>query len=71
MKASELIVKLQSMIDEHGDLDVVSGIDRTGYGEPVENVDYVYQGLIDIDNEPFYAFNLVCSDTSLCVCGDW
>lgn len=39
MRASQIIEKLQTMIDEHGDQETVSGLDRTGYGEPVEDVE--------------------------------
>ena len=35
MTLSQLIFMLQKVMDKHGDLEVVSGLDRSGYGEPV------------------------------------
>lgn len=39
MKISEAIAALQSIQASYGDLDLVSGIDRSGYGEPVEDIE--------------------------------
>ena len=38
MKASELVTMLQNNIKTHGDWDVVSGVHRSGYGEPVIDI---------------------------------
>lgn len=41
MRASELIEVLEGMVREHGDLNVVSGVARSGYGEAVIDADLV------------------------------
>ena len=76
MKASELIGLLQRAVKEHGDLDIVSGVDRSGYGEPVTDL-LIYS---DKDKEPtkgiegnvIPVFDLELGDESLvAVNGNW
>ena len=69
MLASQIIEKLQAMIDEHGDQETVSGLDRSGYGEPVEDVELVTANLVDIDGKPVTVFDLILSDSSSCAIG--
>jgi hypothetical protein len=70
MLASEVVAQLQKMIEAHGDHEVVSGVDRSGYGEPVEDVDFNEdERLQDIDGNPVKVFDLLLSDDSLCSVG--
>lgn len=39
MKASELIAQLQKVLDEHGDINVLSGYYGSGYAEFVEVIE--------------------------------
>ena len=41
MPISEMIAALQALMAEHGDLQVVTGLSRSGYGEPVRDVQVV------------------------------
>jgi hypothetical protein len=50
LKATELIEILQDLIKTNGDHDVVVGIERTGYGEPVEDATFVSAG--DVGSSP-------------------
>lgn len=69
MLASKLVEKIQDMINRHGDKHVVSGLDRSGYGEPVEDVDVVADNLFDANGEPLTVFDLILSDESSCAVG--
>lgn len=66
MLASQLIKKLQALINEHGDQETVCGLNRSGYGEPVEDVCLVTDSLVDTPDQPIAAFDLVLSDESSC-----
>lgn len=61
MKASELIVLLEDMVATYGDLHVVSGVNRSGYGEAVDDV-VMIEGCT-IDN--LGVVDLVLSDESM------
>lgn len=70
MLASELIRVLQELIEKHGDRPVVSGVDRTGYGESVESVN-TEDKTVDADSEECPVFDLVCAEESLVAKGGW
>ena len=63
MKISELIEDLEIALREHGDLDVVSGVLRTGYGEPVEYTT-VPDNTLDIEGNQREVLDLVLSESS-------
>jgi len=67
MKASELIQKLQEAMGEHGDLDVVSGVAVTGYGEPVRGI--ARKTGQTLQGEEIAVLDLVLSDESLVAVG--
>lgn len=71
MLASELIQVLQEMIEKHGDRPVVSGVARSGYGEPVVSVADEDEDMIDTRRLSCPVFDLVCSEESLVAKGGW
>ena len=64
MLASQLVEQLLDQIDQHGDHEVVSGVDRSGYGESVEDI--VVPDVRDFSGEPITVFDLVLADESIC-----
>lgn len=68
MLASELIKQLQTKIEKYGDLNVVSGLGRCGYGEPVDAVMF-YNKARDTAGNITPVFDLVLSDNSLVAIG--
>lgn len=75
MKATELIEILRGLVETNGDHDVVVGIERTGYGEPVENITFVStvrgKNIVDLDGKPTSVISLVTSDESTHTVGGW
>jgi hypothetical protein len=71
MKASDLVDKLNKLIEIHGDITVVSGVARTGYGELVIDAAYMGAPLVDINEAPTEVIELVFSDESFCVVNGW
>lgn len=69
MLATELIQKLQELVEKHGDKEVVSGLERSGYGEPVWNVTYCDENVWDTVSRPVRVFNVELSDESTCAIG--
>jgi hypothetical protein len=71
MKASDLVNKLNKLIEIHGDITVVSGVERTGYGELVIDAAYMGTPLVDINEAPTEVIELAFSDESFCVVNGW
>jgi hypothetical protein len=71
MKASDLVNKLNKLIEIHGDITVVSGVKRTGYGELVIDAAYMGTPLVDINEAPTEVIELMFSDESFCVVNGW
>lgn len=71
MYASQVVEQLQALIEQHGDQKVVSGLVRTGYGEPVVDVKLIDANfnLMDVDGEPTIVFDLILSHDSACAIG--
>ena len=67
MKATKLIQQLQAGVDEHGDLDVVSGVHLTGYGSPVLRIANITAQTLE--GEMITALDLVISDDALVAVG--
>ena len=63
-KASEMVAMLQSLIQKHGDLNIVSGLDRSGYGEPVVDV-IVHDDVKDATGKAMVVFDILLDDSSL------
>lgn len=63
MKASKLIEHLERKIEEHGDLHVVSGMKRTGYGELVYDIVLETEGKT-LGGGVVPVFDLIMEDTS-------
>lgn len=71
MKASELVQQIQDQIAEHGDREVVSGVERTGYGEPVEAIVFA-TNTQNLNGKVIPVFDLILSDDSfVCLNGAW
>lgn len=68
MLASELVEQLQAQIEQHGDHEVVSGLERTGYGEEVQDVRFADDPQ-DLEGNKVSVFDLVLADESLCAVG--
>jgi hypothetical protein len=68
MKTSELIAELQLAMSVHGDLPVVSGMHRTGYGEPVSRINYEGNGK-DAEDKPLPVIDLVLGNESIVAIG--
>ena len=62
MKASELIETLTGLVTKHGDLEVVSGLDRTGYGEKVIKV--VVARVTNLSGIGFDVIDIIPSDNT-------
>ncbi len=75
MKATDLIKILQGLVETNGDHDIVVGIERTGYGEPIENITFVStvrgKNIVDLDGNPASVISLVASDESTHTVGGW
>lgn len=65
MLTSQLIAMLQQAQAEHGDLPVVSGLSRSGYGEDVEDV-VVLPARTFGDNTQEAYLELVLGDETIC-----
>lgn len=63
-KASEMVAMLQSLIQKHGDLNIVSGLDRSDYGEPVVDV-VVHDDVKDATGKAMVVFDILLDDSSL------
>jgi hypothetical protein len=68
MLTSELIESLKESLATHGDLPVVSGCVRSGYGEPVMFI-HLFTDTQDSDSVVTPVIDLVLSDESLVACG--
>lgn len=64
MLTSQLIAKLQESLTAFGDLVVVSGVTRTGYGEPVQSALVTTNTKRIDDNVPMTVLDLILSDSS-------
>lgn len=69
MLASQLVEQLQTAIAERGDHPVVSGLERSGYGEPVERVEVQTEQILDENGSPMTVVDLVLSEESLVAFG--
>ena len=67
MKITDLIDQLTKIREEHGDLDVVHGIDQTGYGNVITNAE-VQTGETEDGNE-LNVVDLAIDDESLVAVG--
>jgi len=67
MKATALIEQLQAAVDEHGDLEVVSGVTRSGYGEEVLSISC--KTAKTLEGQDIAVLDLVLSEESLCAVG--
>lgn len=67
MKASQLVEALQEIIAKHGDLVVVSGVARSGYGETVLSVEIVTAKTITDEDQT--VIDLVLDDESTVAVG--
>lgn len=70
MKISELITSLRETLAEHGDLDVVSGLDRSGYGEEIIDANVLNGKTMneeagDMTGPTIKVVDLKCSDESM------
>lgn len=70
MLASEVIAMLKAAIEKHGDLPLVSGVKRTGYGEAVIGLN-LKENTVNLENQPTPVFDLVLCDDSSVATGSW
>jgi hypothetical protein len=63
MKATALIEQLQAAVDEHGDLEVMSGVTRSGYGEEVLSISC--KTAKTLEGQDIAVLDLVLSEESL------
>jgi hypothetical protein len=71
MKISDLIMQLRTVLAKDGDVDVVSGLRRSGYGEEVVHVETFLTSTFNnvsgaMDGPKMLVVDLKCSDESLC-----
>ncbi len=71
MLASDLIKQLQEIVAEEGDFPVVSGLSRTGYGEPVTAVFVDADRVIDHLGGEARVIELELSEDSSFAKGSW
>ena len=70
MRISQLLAELQHAQEAHGDIEVVAGLDRSGYGEPVTGWDAVNIRLLNdttgnFDGEKQLVVNLILDESTL------
>jgi hypothetical protein len=70
MLASEFVEMIKTAIEKHGDLPIVSGVNRTGYGESVVSVNHV-PNTIDIDEKLTPVLDIRLHEESLVTLGSW
>lgn len=68
MMLSELIEELQNVLLIHGDVQIVSGIDRSGYGEPVESI-VVRDDVKTAEGDAVVVVDLVIGEDSIVAVG--
>ena len=69
MKISELIMDLQQQLAKNGDMEVVSGVKRSGYAEPVigmetQTVKLINPATSEFDGETEVVLDLSLDDSS-------
>jgi hypothetical protein len=70
MLASQVIEMIKAAIEKHGDLPLVTGVDRTGYGETIVDIKLA-SDTINIENQPTPVLDLILNENSLVATGSW